>query len=190
MVLALAGCAAPPQPPSATASAIVAPSATAGPSERLHAELCDPSATPAEAPDDDVLVFFTCVRPPAVTGVLRQADGGSDEARLTTAVEGLLAGPTAEEEGLGLRSWFSSDTAGSLRAVSIDADGVATVDLSDFSGAIPNASTTAGRLQLLSELRATIFQFDSVESAIVQFDGDCASFWIWIASNPCTPLTP
>ena len=178
----MVSCSVQPTPPS--------PIATAAPTESPRVEVCDPSQTPDEAAAGQVLVFFTCVRPPAVAGVVRPTEADSDQEMLTAALDQLLAGPTNDEQEQGLRSWFSSDTAGSLNEVSIDDGGVAVVDFADFSDAIPNASTTAGRLQLMSELRATIFQFDSVESAVLQFDGNCGSFWIWVANGPCTPLTP
>jgi spore germination protein GerM len=162
----------------------VQPSATAAPTDSHRVEICDPSEEPDEAPAGHVLVFFTCVRPPAVAGAERPTHADSAEELLTAALDELLAEPTNDEQEQGLRSWFSSDTAGSLNRVSIDDEGVAVVDFAGFSEVIPNASTTAGRLQLMSELRATIFQFDSVESAVLQFDGNCGAFWIWVANNP------
>lgn len=190
IVTVIVGCSAQPTPPSSTVGATMQPSETAVATESPRVEICDPRETPEEAPAGQVLVFFTCVRPPAVAGVGRSTDADPDEELMTVALNELLVGPTTDEQVQGLTSWFSSDTAGSLNGVSIDDEGVAVVDFADFSDAIPNASTTAGRLQLMSELRATIFQFDSVESAVLQFDGNCGSFWIWVASNPCTPLTP
>lgn len=125
--------------------------------------------------------------PKATCGPIKSLD--PDEALLSAAIEALLAGPTAAEHEEGLTSWFSADTEGALNGVTVDDQGAAVVDFANFSAAIPNASTTAGRLQLLSELRATIFQFDFVESAEIQFDGNCGEFWIWLGAV-CTPLTP
>jgi len=134
-------------------------------------------------------VFFTCGTSPtaAVAAVARSTNSDSPEERLAAAVEALLAGPTAAEQGMGLRSWFSSETAGSLNDVTIDGAGSAIVDLSDLSTIISKASTTAGRQQLLAELRATVFQFDEVRELQLQFDGSCSAFWGWLEAT-CTPM--
>jgi spore germination protein GerM len=123
-----------------------------------------------------------------VVPVLRPTSANTVTDRLTAALDGLLAGPTSEEQAVGLRSWFSSETAESLNGVQVDDTGRAIVDFADFSNAIPNASTAAGRRQLLAELRNTIFQFEEVETVELWFDGSCHAFWEWLQTT-CTPLT-
>lgn len=103
------------------------------------------------------------------------------------ALEQLVAGPTADEQATGLRSWFSSETAGALREVRVDDAGLAEISFTDFSTVIPNASTSAGQRQLLAELEATVFQFREVTSVELQFEGSCAAFWGWLQST-CIPL--
>ncbi len=123
-----------------------------------------------------------------IAPVVRAASADAVTDRLTAALEGLVAGPTPLEEAAGLTSWFSSGTADSLNGVQVDDAGRAIVDFADFSGDIPNASTAAGRLQLLAELRSTIFQFDEVDVVEIWFDGSCTAFWHWLEAT-CTPLT-
>jgi spore germination protein GerM len=136
-----------------------------------------------------VLVFFTCgsVATAPVSAATRATEAQMLEDRLVVALQQLLAGPTVDEQATGLRSWFSSDTAGALKEVRVDDAGYAEINFTDFSTVIPNASTSAGQRQLLSELEATIFQFREVTSAELQFDGNCAAFWGWLQGT-CIPL--
>jgi hypothetical protein len=98
---------------------------------------------------------------------------------LTFALKSLLAGPTPEERTAGLSSFFSDETAGMLNSARLQ-DGVAFVDFRDFSGIIPNASTSAGSTQLLDQIAGTIFQFDGVREAELSLDGSCDAFWNWL----------
>lgn len=185
-----AGCGVQPVSPSHSPSPPPSPtlSETATPSEPEIA-LCSPEDPLPSAEPDTVLVFFTCGPIPtaSVVPVYRPANGDTVTDRLTAALDGLLAGPTGEEGTVGLRSWFSSETADSLNGVQVDDAGRAIVDFADFSDLIPNASTAAGRRQLLAELRSTIFQFDEVEAVELWFDGTCSAFWAWLQTT-CTPL--
>jgi hypothetical protein len=187
VVLMGAGCGRQPALPSELSAApSVTPTAQA---TQSAAEVQCPE-NPPRADVDEVLVFFTCgsraTRP--VGPAVRPSDADTLDGRLAAALEALLAGPTEEEQARGLESWFSARTADRLNGVQVDAAGRAIVDFADFSGEIPNASTTAGRMQLLAELRATIFQFDDLESVELWFDGSCNAFWAWLQA-PCTPLT-
>jgi hypothetical protein len=60
------------------------------------------------------------------------------------------------------------------------ADGIAYIDFADFSGIMPNASSSAGSAMLLDQVAGTVFQFDGVREADVTFNGDCDAFWNWI----------
>jgi hypothetical protein len=94
-----------------------------------------------------------------------------------------LRGPTSDEQENGLTSWFSSATAGALRSVSIT-DGVARVDLDDFSGTIAGASTSCGSNMLLRQLNRTATQFPTVHQAIYSFEGDVDAFYAWLQGSP------
>jgi spore germination protein GerM len=105
---------------------------------------------------------------PATAGVLR------------TSLEQLLAGPTDEEQVNGLSSWFSRETEGMLNGVTLGAGGTAVVDLEDLRPIIPNASTSAGSMQLLGQLNATVFQFPTVTSVDYRINGSCEAFFEWL----------
>jgi hypothetical protein len=54
------------------------------------------------------------------------------------------------------------------------------VDFGDFSGIIPNASSSLGSTILLGELNATVFQFPAVRSVEYRFEGSCDAFANWL----------
>jgi spore germination protein GerM len=125
-----------------------------------------------------VTVYYTCEDDPDhALPVARQVP--ATDAVLNAALTELLKGPTDAEKAAGLRSWFSGATAGMLREVRIQ-DGTAHVDFKNFQTIIPNASTSAGSAQLLTEVGRTIFQFKAVMQADVRFDGSCQAFWGWL----------
>ena len=95
------------------------------------------------------------------------------------ALTQLLAGPTTDEQAQDLRSWFSAETAGMLNGLTV-ADGVAAVDFADFSGIIPNASSSCGSAGLLAQLDNTVLQFPQVDEVVYSFDGDRAAFYEWL----------
>lgn len=105
---------------------------------------------------------------------------------LTAAIEALLAGPTEAESRAGLQSWFSTATAHALLGVSLS-DGHAVVDLADLRSIIPNASTSAGSQQLLSQLDATVFRFPTVASVEYRIEGSCEAFTEWLQIGGCDP---
>ena len=105
---------------------------------------------------------------PRTAGVLRQA------------LEALVAGPRPED-GDGLDSLFSEETADVLAGVSV-ADGTAVVDL---AYEVNNASTSAGSAMFLAELDATVFQFPTVERIEYRLRGSCAAFWEWLQYGDC-----
>lgn len=103
---------------------------------------------------------------------------------LQGALDELLAGPTADEEADGYRSFFSDDTAEMLADVRLD-DGVARVDFdADLRDALPNAGTSTGALTLLAQLDGTAEQFATVDEAIYSLDGDVDAFYGWLQMVP------
>jgi hypothetical protein len=127
--------------------------------------------TPGDALDQDCSV---------VEPVSRSVAGPAD---LEAALGALLGGPSDDEEAAGLTSWFSDATAGGLRSVEVR-DGVAHVGFADFSGTIPNASTSCGSAMLLAQLDATVTAFDGVDRAVYSFDGDVDAFYEWLQLVP------
>ncbi|HSJ24453.1 MAG TPA: GerMN domain-containing protein, partial [Longimicrobiales bacterium] len=127
---------------------------------------------------------FSCDEEPASTW-RPLADGTTDTLRF--ALEALLEGPISAEQAVGLHSFFSAETGGMLNDVSVR-DGVAYIDFQDFSGIIPNASTSAGSRQLLDQIAGTVFQFDAIAEAELSFDRSCDAFWNWLQRG-CERLT-
>jgi len=139
---------------------------------------------PAEAPSTFVtLVFSRGERPEAVR---RPVDAPPT---LEQALTLLLAGPSEGERQAGLTSWFSRETAGALRSISVTPEGHAVVDLADLRAVIPGASSSAGSTTLLHELSGTAFGVDGVRAVTVTMDGSCETFWNWLQRS-CTVLMP
>ncbi len=127
----------------------------------------------------DVSVFFSlphATECDVVGAVTRQVE---PPAVLAGAMKRLLEGPTAAEAVAGFTSSFSPATAGMLNWVTLDA-GTARIDFRDFSGIIPNASTSCGSAALLANLDATATQFPTVAEAVFSFDGDVDAFYNWL----------
>jgi hypothetical protein len=99
---------------------------------------------------------------------------------LTEVLERLLAGPTREEREAGRFSWFSEETAGMLRSVEVDGEGLAVVDFHDLRPVIPGASSSAGSEALLDELNGAVFRFPGVTSVEYRIEGSCSVFWEWL----------
>lgn len=95
----------------------------------------------------------------------------------------LLRGPTAAERARGYGGWFSSRTAGRLRAVSAS-NGVARIDFEDFSRLIPGASSSCGSALLLAQLDRTALQFPTVRRAVYSFGGSQRAFYEWLQRSP------
>ena len=97
-------------------------------------------------------------------------------------LEALVAGPTAGERTAGAFSFFGPQTA----EVLIDAtlvDGSLTVDFTDFSQIIPNASASCGSANLVAELTTTVFQFPEVQSVAYTFDGSSEAFGAFLQTD-------
>jgi hypothetical protein len=139
----------------------------------------EPAALPVDRQMDSVTVVFTRDEAPAT--VQRPVPDGSPE--LEAALAWLVRGPTAEESAAGFWSWFSAETAGSIRSVEVEASGRVVVDFHDLRPLIPNASTSTGSRILLTELNGTIFQFAEVEAVEYRMEGSCALFWEWLQAD-------
>jgi len=201
VLLALSACVSPagtasppPGSPSQTQDVSPSPSLSPSPSPRTAGiNECGEDAELSRA-DDRVFAFFTCADadpPSEAYPVERPAPASADaEDRLAAALEALLEGPTDDEQTFGYDSWFGAETAGMLSDVSVDDDGRAVVDFADFSGVIPNASTSAGSQMLLAGLNATVFQFDQVTEIEYRFDGSCDAFWNWLQTECQTVTDP
>jgi hypothetical protein len=128
-----------------------------------------------------VYVYFHCDG--RLAPAPRLVPQGPTDALAYAAMQALLAGPTRAEGTAGYTSWFSSQTAGTLRSLTSSPAGQVTVDLADFSSVIPNASTSAGSQILVDQISATLFQFSEYQSILMMFEGDCSRFWNWLQSS-------
>ncbi len=91
----------------------------------------------------------------------------------------LFKGPTESEKNEGYSSFFSKETEGILKSVEIK-DETAYVNLTDIRMIIPNASSSCGSSQLLSQMENTLGQFPSVKRIIFAIEGDPEPFYEWL----------
>jgi len=98
---------------------------------------------------------------------------------IRAAFERLVAGPTDAEQEIGASSFFSADTTGTVRNVTLQ-DGLLVVDFEDLRPLMPNASTSCGSEALLAQLNATAFQLPDVLSVRYEIAGDCDAFANWL----------
>ncbi|MFO7894893.1 MAG: GerMN domain-containing protein [Longimicrobiales bacterium] len=197
-----------PVAPTLLAALFLASATACGEADRHGSDpAADTAIPPAPAPDtatapepaaptsdlrgyDTVFVYFD---EPASEGgemgprVPRPRAVPAETDALSMALEELLKGPTRADEATGpLYSWFSGETAGMLRRVTLT-DGFAVVEFEDLRPVIPNASTSAGSTMLLGQLEATVFQFPEVRRVEFRIDGSCEAFMAWLQRG-CVPL--
>lgn len=154
--------------------------------ESITSTTTEPTTTSETASTEGPTTFDVYLLP-AETGndcsVVIPSEREAQEGDAGDALAQLLAGPTAEEQAQDLHSWFSEETAGMLNSVVIE-DGVAEVDFADFSGIIPNASSSCGSAGLLAQLDNTVLQMPQVDEVVYSFDGDRAAFYEWLQLVP------
>lgn len=140
------------------------------------------STTDDGQPTQTVLVFFGTGDPAvcdAVASHRRTVPAGTDPVR--AAFDALVAGPTAAERNLGVSSFFSSETAGSVRSVRSQS-GRLVVDVDDVRVVLTpaGANTSCGSAGLLAELTSTAFQFTEVDEVRYELEGSCDEFGEWL----------
>ncbi|MGH2806223.1 MAG: GerMN domain-containing protein [Actinomycetota bacterium] len=94
-------------------------------------------------------------------------------------LEQLVEGTPPRLRKTGLGSTFTNETAGYLNGIGLRR-GRLTIDFKDFSQIIPHASTSNGSVGLQTQIHAAAFQFTSVHSVAIEFDGRCRPFWEWL----------
>jgi hypothetical protein len=164
---------------SSTTSSSTSSSSTSSSSTTSSSTTTSTSTISSEGPSS----FFVFLLPADVGDDCGEVIAAERQARVEGAVGDALAqqlaGPTSEETAAGLNSWFSAETEGMLTSVTIE-DGLAEVDFEDFSGIIPNASTSCGSAALLAQLDETVLQFPEVDRVVYSFDGDRDAFYEWL----------
>lgn len=142
-------------------------------------------------PDDDpatIDLYFLCagdrsVRPLPVYRVTRPVPPDEQDlaARVSAAVEALLAGPTEEERARGYEGMFGPEV---LRAVHVEGDTV-TIDLRSTED-IGNISTPTGGEMFFRQFVSTVFATDpSIQHLAFRLDGSCEVFPIEIDLDGC-----
>jgi germination protein M len=121
------------------------------------------TSTTTEEPADETEVRAYFLRDEKVGPVAREATGDDVAA---DAMEGLLAGPTEEEEELGFGSTIPAGT--ELLGVSVD-EGIATIDLSDEFGSGGGSASMQGRV---AQVVFTLTQFPTVDSVLFELEGE------------------
>ncbi|MDH3679954.1 MAG: GerMN domain-containing protein, partial [Acidimicrobiia bacterium] len=138
------------------------------------------TVTTTEPVEETVEVYFSvgdgsdCSR---VEPHVRNIGLGVDPIR--AAFDELIGGPSPDEASAGATSFFSSETANVVSAVSLT-DGLLVVDFADLRTLIPNASTSCGSEALLAQLNNTAFQFSDVDRVRYRIEGSCDDFANWL----------
>ena len=107
------------------------------------------------------------------------------KARLVSALEGYLRGPTAKESARGYLSATGDELAGTIAGVELTAT-EATINFIPEFEAIGSFATTQGDV-FLAELSAVVFQIPGIDRLRLLVDGDCDRFWRHFESY-CHPL--
>ncbi len=148
--------------------------------------LCDslPNFLVADGDSQSVTVVFGCGTqdvPEFNATVFRTIDAGADP--VEGSLLALLAGPTPREQGSGISSFFSKDTASALESVTLT-DGALVVDFNDGIY-VNNANTSTGSVFFKAELLANVFQYAEVETVEFQIDGSCELWAGYFESQQC-----
>lgn len=152
---------------------------------------CESEPPKPAAGEQVIVVYFGCmgtgdgVTPDVSYPTYRIFSEAADP--LTSALEGLIAGPTLEERDNGYASFFSEDTADALSSVEFVGSHV----IADFDETIivNNASTSTGMLFFHAELYANVFQFDGIESIEFRLNGSCEAWARSFEGDQCQVMT-
>lgn len=133
----------------------------------------------APAPTVETVTIWLSTNNPsdcAEVAPVERAVGGRPT--LSTGIQQLLAGPTAEERQQNLGAFFSQATRDFL--ISAERTGeVAEVDFRDLRSVIPNASSSCGSAALLAQLDGTARQFGASRT-VYSINGDVDTFYHWL----------
>jgi spore germination protein GerM len=150
---------------------------------------CNPPDPLAPGPGQAIItVFYECgtdgTYPTAGIGVPRivpQPDETID--RIEWTLRSLLAGPTTDEQAVGVTSFFDETTADALNTVTLTNGAL----IADFNEAIyvNNASTSTGGLFFNAELRRNVFSHPEVETVEFRINGDCEAWSAFFQSDGC-----
>lgn len=148
-------------PTSATTNSIEPTTATTAPPDPT----CVAPAVAPSAGGELVTTFLHCGPPdPRLPLVAVERASSPGAPPMKTALEEFMAGATVEEAAAGLTSGVPEAALGAPVRTSIDAAGVATIEIDyDFSTII-NFSASSATLAFVEPLWATVLQFDTVKA--------------------------
>ncbi len=151
------------------------------------------ASQPSKEDTSSVIVYFDNSR--------RTAAGGNNDCGVVYGVERtvsardqdiyhatlqqLFRGPTNAEKAQGYSSFFSSETGQILKSVKV-VNSTAYVNLTDIRSIIPNASSSCGSAQLLSQIEETLKHDRKINNVIIAINGDPQTFYDWIQIG-CSP---
>jgi hypothetical protein len=141
-----------------------------------------PYAPRSEA-DSVVSIALYCESDDESQMVERLVPTGGDQ--IAAAFEQLLIGVTPEEHQAGLRSPFTSYTAGQFNSVTVESDGVVILDLTPGFVSTNNFSTSSLSLLVLQQIEVTLFAIPEVAGIEFTVDGDR---WCGWESGPCSAV--
>lgn len=95
------------------------------------------------------------------------------------ALEQLFQGPSNAEKAQGYTSFFTSETRSILKSVKVNGF-TAYVDLADIRSLIPNASSSCGSAELLSQIEETLKHDRKITKVIIAIDGNPQTFYDWV----------
>ena len=135
-----------------------------------------------------ISVFYECGNdgnyPTAGIGVPRIVpESGEAVDRIEWTLRSLLAGPTSDEEAVGVTSFFDETSAGALNSVTLT-NGALVVDFNEAIY-VNNASTSTGGLFFGAELDRNLFSHPEVETVEFRIDGDCEAWSAFFQSDGC-----
>jgi len=102
------------------------------------------------------------------------------------SLRALFAGPSDAQLEAGFQSFFNTTTAKILRSVKV-VENVALVNLKDLRTLIPNANSSCGSAQFLSQIENTLKQFPHVYQVYMAIDEDPSRIYEWLQLG-CTEM--
>jgi spore germination protein GerM len=154
---------------------------------------CNPPDPLAPGPGQAIItVFYECgnddTYPTAGIGVPRIVPEEANAVdRIEQTLRALLAGPTADEQAVGVKSAFDAETAEALRSVTLT-DRRLVVDFNDAI-IVNNMGTSTGMVQFNAELHRNVFRHSEVDSVEFHLNGDCAAWSALFESDGCRVIS-
>jgi hypothetical protein len=154
---------------------------------------CNPPDPLAPGPGEVIIsVFFECGNegfyPTEGIGVPRiVVEPETTLDRIELVLRSMLAGPTNDERGVGVTSFFDASTGAALNSVTFS-DGHVVADFNDAI-LVNNASTSTGSMFFNAELQRNMFMIPEVDSVEFHINGSCEAWSAFFQSDGCWVIT-